>query len=335
MEKPQQKIFQRLHIENSQDEKMSQNKIIGKIKSLLQEVNKVILDKEEEIEMIFAAWLMGGHVLLEDLPGTGKTVLAKSFAKACQLDFGRVQFTPDLLPNDIIGTTIYDQETRKFYFRKGPLFSDFFLADEINRATPRTQAALLESMAEKQITIENKTTELSPTFFVLATQNPLEQHGTFPLPEAQLDRFTIKLSLGFLNQEREKEMIKAQLGSTPLSSLKPVLTQEELVQLHQLVSKVSVEESVLDYIIQIANATRNHPKLKHGISPRASLAYTKLAQSYALVKGRSHVIPADVFHLAVPVMSHRIILTEDALFDGGKTSDVIQDILKRVKAPKV
>ena len=150
---------------------MSQTKLIGKIKQLLSEINKVILDKNEEIEMIFAVWLMGGHVLLEDLPGTGKTVLAKCFSKACQVDFGRVQFTPDLLPNDIIGTTIYDQETRKFYFRKGPLFSDFFLADEINRATPRTQAALLESMAEKQITIENRTTELSPTFFVMATQN--------------------------------------------------------------------------------------------------------------------------------------------------------------------
>ena len=285
--------------------------------------------------MIFAVWLMGGHVLLEDLPGTGKTVLAKCFSKACQVDFGRVQFTPDLLPNDIIGTTIYDQETRKFYFRKGPLFSDFFLADEINRATPRTQAALLESMAEKQITIENRTTELSPTFFVMATQNPLEQHGTFPLPEAQLDRFTIKLSLGFLSQQREIEMIKSQLDRSPLNDLTPVLTQAEVVQLHKLASKVKVDQTILEYVVQIADATRKHPKLKHGISPRASLAYTKLAQSYALIKGRDHVIPADIFHLAKPVMSHRLILTEDALFDGEKTNHIVDEILKRVKAPRL
>ncbi|MAZ50081.1 MAG: magnesium chelatase [Halobacteriovoraceae bacterium] len=314
---------------------MSQTKLIGKIKQLLSEINKVILDKNEEIEMIFAVWLMGGHVLLEDLPGTGKTVLAKCFSKACQVDFGRVQFTPDLLPNDIIGTTIYDQETRKFYFRKGPLFSDFFLADEINRATPRTQAALLESMAEKQITIENRTTELSPTFFVMATQNPLEQHGTFPLPEAQLDRFTIKLSLGFLSQQREIEMIKSQLVHSPLNDLAPVLTQTEVVQLHKLASKVKADQAILEYVVQIADATRNHPKLKHGISPRASLAYTKLAQSYALIKGRDHVIPADIFHLAKPVMSHRLILTEDALFDGEKTDHIVDEILKRVKAPKL
>lgn len=314
---------------------MSQTKLIGKIKQLLGEINKVILDKNEEIEMIFAVWLMGGHVLLEDLPGTGKTVLAKCFSKACQVDFGRVQFTPDLLPNDIIGTTIYDQETRKFYFRKGPLFSDFFLADEINRATPRTQAALLESMAEKQITIENRTTELSPTFFVMATQNPLEQHGTFPLPEAQLDRFTIKLSLGFLSQQREIEMIKSQLDRSPLNDLTPVLTQAEVVQLHKLASKVKVDQTILEYVVQIADATRKHPKLKHGISPRASLAYTKLAQSYALIKGRDHVIPADIFHLAKPVMSHRLILTEDALFDGEKTNHIVDEILKRVKAPRL
>ena len=314
---------------------MSQTKLIGKIGQVLGEINKVILDKEEEIEMIFATWLMGGHVLLEDLPGTGKTVLAKCFSKVCQVDFGRVQFTPDLLPNDIIGTTIYDQESRKFYFRKGPLFSDFFLADEINRATPRTQAALLESMAEKQITIENKTTELSPTFFVMATQNPLEQHGTFPLPEAQLDRFTIKLSLGFLKPDLEKKMIQDQLKRTPLNDLVPVLDMNELIQLHKMTSLVKVDESILEYVVQIANATRNHPKLKHGISPRASLAYTKLAQAYALVKGRDHIIPADIYHLAIPIMKHRVILTEDALFDGESKDEIIQDILKRVKAPKI
>lgn len=314
---------------------MNQSQLIEKIPLVLKEINKVILDKEEEIEIIFATWLMGGHALLEDLPGTGKTVLAKCFAKVAHLDFGRVQFTPDLLPSDIIGTAIYDQESKKFFFKKGPLFSDFFLADEINRATPRTQAALLESMAEKQITVENRTTELSPAFFVLATQNPIEQHGTFPLPEAQLDRFTIRTSLGFLNPVREKAMILSQIEGNPLSEVKPIINIEELALLSRLTKKVKIDESILDYIIGIAELSRKHPQLKHGISPRATLAYTRLAQAYALVKGRSHVIPADIFHLAIPVMNHRIILTEDALFEGQSTQEIIKDILKKVRAPKL
>lgn len=314
---------------------MSQILLLNKVKSALAEVNKVILDKEAEIEMIFATWIMGGHALLEDLPGTGKTVLAKCFAKVCQVDFGRVQFTPDLLPSDIIGTTIYDQESKKFYFKKGPLFSDFFLADEINRATPRTQAALLESMAEKQITVENKSTRLPETFFVMATQNPLEQHGTFPLPEAQLDRFTIKISLGFLSTDLEKKMILDQIQKTPFEDLKPCLNQSDLLELNKMVSRVRIDQSVLDYVIKIADQSRSHPQLKHGISPRASLAYTRLAQAYALIKGRDHIIPADIFHLALPVMNHRVVLTEDALFEGETPQKIVSDILKRVKAPRV
>lgn len=309
--------------------------LIRKAKAALAEVNKVILGKEREIEIIFATWMMGGHALLEDLPGTGKTVLAKSFSKVCQVDFGRVQFTPDLLPSDIIGTTIYDQERKKFYFKKGTLFSDFFLADEINRATPRTQAALLEAMAEKQITIENTSTPLSPAFFVMATQNPLEQHGTFPLPEAQLDRFTIKISLGFLSKELEKKMILDQIARAPLDEVKPILSQSDLLEINKMVARVKIDASVLNYIIEIADQTRNHAKLQHGLSPRASLAFTRLAQSYALIQGRDHIIPADIFKLAEPVMNHRLILTEDSIFEGESTSDVIKDILKRVKAPKI
>ena len=309
--------------------------LIRKAKAALAEVNKVILGKEREIEIIFATWMMGGHALLEDLPGTGKTVLAKSFSKVCQVDFGRVQFTPDLLPSDIIGTTIYDQERKKFYFKKGTLFSDFFLADEINRATPRTQAALLEAMAEKQITIENTSTPLSPAFFVMATQNPLEQHGTFPLPEAQLDRFTIKISLGFLSKELEKKMILDQIARAPLDEVKPILSQSDLLEINKMVARVKIDASVLNYIIDIADQTRNHAKLQHGLSPRASLAFTRLAQSYALIQGRDHIIPADIFKLAEPVMNHRLILTEDSIFEGESTSDVIKDILKRVKAPKI
>ena len=306
-----------------------------KIDQVLSEVNKVILGKEKQVETIFATWLMGGHVLLEDLPGTGKTVLAKCFAKVCTLDFGRIQFTPDLLPSDIIGTTIYNQETQKFYFRKGALFSDFFLADEINRATPRTQSALLESMGERQITVENRTTKLSDTFFVMATQNPIEQHGTFPLPEAQLDRFTIKLSLGFLTKNLELQMIESQLQHHPLEDLKPVLNQEEFLIIKKAVKEVNIDRSIIDYIIRIAEATRDHSQLKHGLSPRGTLAYSQLSQAYAIVQGRDHVIPADVFELSIPVMAHRVVLTEDAQFEGEDSEKILTEIVRSVRAPKV
>lgn len=305
-------------------------KALGQI---IDQISTVILDKQEKIEMILSAWLMDGHVLLEDLPGTGKTVLAKCFSRVCQVDFGRVQFTPDLLPSDILGTTIYDQETKKFFFRKGPLFSDFFLADEINRATPRTQAALLEAMAERQITVENKTGKLSPTFFVMATQNPLETHGTFPLPEAQLDRFSLKMSLGFLSPAKEIQMIKAQLKEHPIDGLKPIIKESDFIKLKEMVKHIEVSDKVLNYIIEIAAGTRNHHKLKHGVSQRATLALTKLAQAYALIKGRSFVIPTDVYYLATPSLSHRLVLTEDALFEGEKAEEIMKDILRGLPAP--
>lgn len=300
---------------------------------IVERISQVIIDKKPQIEMILATWLMDGHVLLEDLPGTGKTVLAKCFSKVCQVDFGRVQFTPDLLPSDILGTTIYDQETKKFFFRKGPLFSDFFLADEINRATPRTQAALLEAMAERQITVENRTGKLSETFFVLATQNPLETHGTFPLPEAQLDRFTVKMSLGFLSPDKEAQMIKSQLASHPLEDLKPLLKESDLIEIKKFVKKVDIKDNVMEYIIQIAAKTRTHKDLKHGVSQRATLALTKLSQAFALVQGRDYVIPGDVYHLSGPCFNHRLIMTEDALFEGQTPENIIKDILKSIPAP--
>jgi MoxR-like ATPase len=300
---------------------------------IVERISQVIIDKKPQIEMILATWLMDGHVLLEDLPGTGKTVLAKCFSKVCQVDFGRVQFTPDLLPSDILGTTIYDQESKKFFFRKGPLFSDFFLADEINRATPRTQAALLEAMAERQITVENRTGKLSETFFVMATQNPLETHGTFPLPEAQLDRFTVKMSLGFLSPDKEAQMIKMQLESHPIDELKPLIKESDLIEIKKYVKKVALKDNVLDYIIQIAAKTRSHKDLKHGVSQRATLALTKLSQAYAMVQGRDYVIPGDIYHLAPVCFNHRLILTEDAMFEGQTTEQVVKDILKSIPAP--
>ncbi|MBT4790242.1 MAG: MoxR family ATPase [Halobacteriovoraceae bacterium] len=278
---------------------------------------------------------MGGHILLEDVPGTGKTVLAKTFAKVCNTGFGRVQFTPDLLPNDIIGTTIYDQESKKFFFRKGPLFTNFFLADEINRATPRTQAALLEAMAEKQITIENTTSKLADNFFVMATQNPLESHGTFPLPEAQLDRFTIRVSLGFLDKEIEAKMVKKHLIQDPFTQAKQVITEKEFYQIKSIVDKVTIDEKIINYIVEISHQTRNHKFIKHGVSPRATIALTKLAQAFAIINNRNYVIPADIYTLAPYVLNHRLILTEDAIFEEHTSFDIIEEILKSIKPPKL
>lgn len=305
------------------------------IQNLLKNIQSVILDKDDKIKQIFATWIMGGHVLLEDVPGTGKTVLSKCFAKSCDVKLGRVQFTPDLLPNDILGTTILDQESRKFSFRKGPIFSTFFLADEINRATPRTQSALLEAMAERQITIENMTTKLPETFFVMATQNPLESHGTFPLPEAQLDRFTIRISLGMMSPSSELNMVKSQLHHHPLSELKQVITENELIEIKEHVKNVKIDDEIIIYIIKLINLTRNHELVEHGASPRASIALSKLSQAYALLSGRDHVIPTDVYDLADAVLNHRIILTEDALFEGIQTRELIQNLLKQVPAPKI
>lgn len=307
----------------------------NKIKSILDTINSIILDKEEQVKIIFSTWLMSGHVLMEDIPGTGKTVLAKAFSKVCDSNYGRVQFTPDLLPNDIIGITIYDQEAKKFFFRKGAIFSTFFLADEINRATPRTQSALLEAMAENQITIENRRTQLSKNFFVMATQNPIESHGTFPLPEAQLDRFTVRLSLGFLKPASEAKMVLQQLNDSPLKQIKPIITQEELSQFKHDVKKVRIEQDIISYILDIAQKTRNHPMIKHGASPRSTIAYTKLTRAYAYLSGRDHVIPADVYNLATAVLNHRITLSEDALFDGTTPEEIIREILKSSKPPKL
>lgn len=306
-----------------------------KLKLALLEINKVILDKSDHTKLILATWLMGGHVLLEDLPGTGKTVLAKCFAKVCHTNLGRVQFTPDLLPSDIIGITIYDQESKKFHFKKGPIFSTFFLADEINRATPRTQSALLEAMAEKQLTIENHTSKLSNHFFVMATQNPIESHGTFPLPEAQLDRFTIRISLGFLDSSSERTMIKARLINNPIDSIQTILCNDDFDIIKKEILNVRVDDSTIDYLIEIAHKTRHHIHIKHGVSPRATLAFTKLAQSYAYLSGREYVLPADIYKLAEPILNHRIILTESAIFEGLNSKDIITDIIKSIKPPKL
>lgn len=306
-----------------------------KIHTLLDQINDIVLEKNDKVKVIFATWLMGGHVLLEDIPGTGKTILAKCFASSCDLKLGRVQFTPDLLPSDILGNTIYESESKKFLFRKGAIFSHFFLADEINRATPRTQSALLEAMAEKQITVENKTTKLPEVFFVMATQNPIESHGTFPLPEAQLDRFTIRTNLGFLSLSGEAKMIQNHLQNQKVEQLKPILNEEELMAIKNEISKVSIDNSLIEYIVKIITATRSHSTIQHGASARASLALTQLSQAYAYLSGRGYVIPSDIYDLVIPVLNHRVILTEEAEFEDLNVEDVLKEILKKTPAPKI
>jgi MoxR-like ATPase len=300
---------------------------------LHENISLVIQGKSTEIRLILAAWFAGGHVLLEDVPGTGKTVLAKAIIKSCQVAFGRVQFTPDLLPADITGTSIYHEKIKEFSFSKGPIFCTFFLGDEINRATPRTQSALLEAMAEKQVTVDNKTHLLDELFFVIATQNPIEQHGTFPLPEAQLDRFMVKMSLGYPDKASEIAMMKNHNQSTPLSHLHAVVSRDDILKIRQKISLVKVSDSVYEYIQKIVAATRNHPEVDLGASPRACLALARLGQTMSLLNGDDFVRPQMIYELSPAILRHRIILNAQAKYSGRTTDQVIEAILKSVLVP--
>lgn len=297
------------------------------------EVSKVIFGKEEELKLILSCWLSGGHILLEDVPGNGKTVLSKTLAKIFKVDFSRVQFTPDLLPSDILGTTIYDEEARKFYFRKGPLFTTLFLADEINRATPRTQSALLEAMAERQITIEKMSSELDELFFVMATQNPVEQYGTFPLPEAQLDRFFMQISLGYPKRDDELMILKSREKTNPMTEVKSIIEPSQFKNLKEEVKNVDIPDSVYNYALDIVGETREHKKLKMGASPRGPLALCHCARAYAFLEGRDTVLPKDIYNLSIPVLGHRIIIDPQAHYSGETTEHILRDILTKVKSP--
>lgn len=297
---------------------------------IINNVSKVIIGKEKEIELILVAFLSGGHVLLEDIPGTGKTVMVKSFSKTLNLPFKRIQFTPDLLPSDITGINFYNQKTEDFQFRKGPLFSNIVLIDEINRATPRTQSSLLEGMEEKQITADGETRVLDKPFMVLATQNPVESYGTFPLPEAQLDRFLMRIKLGYPTKEEEKTIIRKNIGD-PLERIESILKLEELEYLIENVSKVSIEEEVMDYLVNIVDETRNKQDIELGVSPRGSIALFKSCQAYAAINGRDYIIPEDIKTMAPHVLNHRVIARginkiEDAI-------ELIKGIVDEVKVP--
>ncbi len=296
-------------------------------------IETVIVGKSSVVELLIAALLTPGHVLIEDVPGLGKTMLAKSLAKSLGCSFQRVQFTPDLLPSDITGVNIFNQKTGEFDFRAGPLMAQIILADEINRAGPRTQSALLEAMEERQVTVDGATRSVPLPFLVLATQNPIELEGTFPLPEAQLDRFLLRVSVGYPDIEEEREVLRRFRTADPLEELQPVVKGEELLSLSQACRTVYVSPAIETYLLSLVRATREHGALALGASPRGSLALSRTAQVLAAVRGRSYVIPDDVQLLIGPALLHRLILSSQSRLRGKALNDVLQEIVERVPVP--
>lgn len=296
---------------------------------ILNEIKKAILGKDKEIKIILSSFFSGGHVLIEDPPGLGKTLLARSLAKAVGMDFKRIQLTPDVLPLDITGSFVWKSDREEFVFYPGPVFTNVLLADELNRTTPRTQSALLEAMEERQVTVEGQTFRLPEPFFVIATQNPFEHHGTFPLPESQLDRVAVSLSLGYPDEDEEKKIVELNSERYPLENVNTVASRDDILEAMAAARKVRVDEKIVDYVVRIVRRTREFPGVVLGASPRAAVALTETARGYAFIQGRDFVIPDDVKTLAPYVLRHRLIVR------GGSGEEAARKVLETVEAPVV
>ncbi len=303
------------------------------VERIISNISRVIVGKEETIRQGVISLISRGHVLVEDVPGVGKTMLARSLAVTTGCEFRRVQFTPDLLPSDVTGASIYNQQKGDFEFRAGPIMSQVVLADEINRATPKTQSALLEAMGEQQVTVEGQTYPLTSPFMVLATQNPIEYEGTFPLPEAQLDRFFMRISLGYPDPIDEVAIMDGREAAEPIDLLSPACTPQEIIELQQYADSIYIDVLVKRYIVEAANATRLHPDATLGVSPRASINLMKGAKAFALLAGREFVIPDDVKAISVPVMAHRVLLSPSARMRGVTQASIIEEVFREVSVP--
>ena len=307
--------------------------LYDKVQEAKKQLNRVIRGKEQVLQLLFAALFAEGHVLMEDVPGTGKTTLAKALALSVTADFSRIQFTPDLLPADILGSSIYSPKEGTFFFRQGPVFTNLLLADEINRASPRTQSALLEAMNDRQVSIEGKELKLIKPFLVIATQNPIEYYGTYPLPEAQLDRFAIRLSLGYPDEESELQILKDRRGNDPLEALQPVLDCDEIRRIQEEVRTVEIEDSLADYMMQVIRATRESNEIRLGASPRALLMLSRCAQSMAWLDSRMFVKPDDILALIQPLLAHRLVMTLESKHAGITPAMVLEEIVKKIRIP--
>ncbi|MTI46987.1 AAA family ATPase [Sporosalibacterium faouarense] len=305
------------------------------VRVLLDSINKVIVGKEETIKKILVCLLSRGHILLEDVPGVGKTTIVNTLAKSLNMSFNRIQFTPDLLPSDVTGISIFNQQSNVFEFKKGPIYNNVVLADEINRTSPKTQSSLLEVMQEGQLTVDGVTYILPKPFIVLATQNPIEYEGTFPLPEAQLDRFMMKISIGYPDRLSEKEIIRRFSSNNPLETIESVLKSEDIINMQKEVDKIHVDSSIEDYIVDIITKTRKDKNVRLGVSPRGGIALYRAAKAFAYISDRSYVLPDDIKNLAEEVLSHRIILRPESKVQGATEKDTLNSILETTKVPVV
>lgn len=310
---------------------------LEKIGKLQAEIGKVIKGKSETVKYALVALLAKGHLLIEDVPGIGKTTLAKALARSLELSFQRIQFTSDLLPSDVIGISIYNQKSGNFEWNPGPIFSNIVLADEINRATPKTQSALLEAMSEGQVTVEGISRQLAKPFMVVATQNPTEHHGTYPLPESQLDRFMLRLHVGYPSLSDEKEILRDREGMNPIEFVRPAMSELEIVELQKMVKEVRVDEALVDYLLEIVDQTRKNEALELGISPRGTLALFNSAQAFALIEGRDFCIADDIKRLVLPCFVHRVIVNARQVASGKRRTyeaeQILKDILRKTKVP--